>query len=416
MATRHDGTFRCAAAAGDRPGDPAEGGPVTIEIHGHVEPEFAAVRDAFASELEAGNELGASLCITREGETVVDLWAGHQDAERTRPWRRDTLANVYSTTKGITALAAHRLVDEGLLDLDAPVARYWPEFAQKGKERLPVRYLLSHEAGLCAVAAPLAPETIFDWDAMTRHLAEQEPWWEPGRAHGYHAITFGWLVGELVRRIRGRKIGDVVRDEIARPLGAEFEIGFGPELDARVAPLVPGPVHPPPSDKVGLDMLSQIQQNPDGMLARTFANPPLLTMSPNDRAWRAAELAGANGHSNAFSLARIYGALANGGVFDGVRLLSREAIDRARAEQVDGPDLVLPLRTRLALGYFLPTDEEPLGPNRSAFGHGGAGGSFSLADPEHRLSFGYVMNRMHTGLWLVDPRPRRLLAAAYGCL
>jgi CubicO group peptidase (beta-lactamase class C family) len=389
---------------------------MSTEIHGRVHEKFARVRDAFAKEFDDGNEVGASLCLTLEGEIVVDLWAGSKDREGEQPWKRDTLANVYSTTKGISAIAAHRLVDEGLLDLDAPVARYWPEFAQNGKERLPVRFLLSHQAGLPAIAKPLAPETLYDWDEMTRLLAEQKPWWEPGTAHGYHAITFGWLVGELVRRIRGKRIGDVVREEIARPLDAEFEIGFGPELDARVAPLLQGPLHPPPPDKAGLDMLSQIQQNPDGMLARTFANPPLLMISPNSRAWRAAELAAANGHSNAYSLARIYGALANGGALGGVRLLSRDAIERARAEQVNGADRVLPLPTRLGLGFFLPTDEEPLGPNPNAFGHGGAGGSYSMADPEHRLSFGYVMNLMHTGLWLVDPRPRRLLAAAYGCL
>jgi CubicO group peptidase (beta-lactamase class C family) len=389
---------------------------MSVEIQGRVHPKFARVRDAFAKEFEDGNEVGASLCLTLEGEMVVDLWAGFADGKREAPWQRDTLANVYSTTKGITAIAAHRLVDEGLLDLDAPVARYWPEFAQAGKARLPVRFLLSHQAGLCAIAKPLAPEAIYDWDGMTRLLAEQAPWWEPGTAHGYHALTFGWLVGEVVRRIRGKKIGDVVRDEIARPLGAEFEIGFGPELDARVAPLLQGPLHPPPPGLANLDLLTQIQQNPEGMLARTFANPPLLAISPNDRAWRAAELAAANGHSNAFSLARIYGALANGGELEGVRLLSREAIERARAEQVNGPDRVLPLATRLSLGFFLPTDDEPLGPNPRVFGHGGAGGSYSLADPEHRLSFGYVMNLMHTGLWLVDPRPRRLLAAAYGCL
>jgi CubicO group peptidase (beta-lactamase class C family) len=165
-----------------------------------------------------------------------------------------------------------------------------------------------------------------------------------------------------------------------------------------------------------MDLLQQIQANPEGLLARTFANPPLLAISPNSRAWRAAEIAAGNGHSNAHSLARIYGALANGGALDGVRLLSREAIERARAEQASGKDAVLPLATRLALGFFLATPEEPLGPNPRAFGHGGAGGSFSLADPENRLSFGYVMNLMHTGLWLVDPRPRRLLAAAYACL
>jgi CubicO group peptidase (beta-lactamase class C family) len=383
---------------------------------GRCHPKFARVRDAFAKEFADGNEVGASLCVTLEGETVVDLWGGLRDGARAQPWERDTLANVYSTTKGITAIAAHRLVDEGLLDLDAPVARWWPEFAQNGKEGLPVRWLLSHQAGLCAIGERIAPETIYDWDEMTRLLAAQKPWWEPGRAHGYHALTFGWLVGELVRRIRGKKIGDVVREEIAAPLGAEFEIGLPPELDARVAPLLQGPLHPPPPGQAGMDLLTQIQQNPDGMLARTFGNPALLGISPNTRAWRAAELAAANGHSNAHSLARIYAALANDGSVDGVRLLSRDGVERARSEQARGMDQVLPVETRYGLGFFLPTDAEPLGPNPRVFGHGGAGGSYSMADPEHRLSFGYVMNLMHTGLWLVDPRPRRLLAAAYECL
>ena len=389
---------------------------MTTEIQGRFDPRFARVRDAFAKEFADGNEVGASLCIAVEGQTVVDLWAGSKDREGKEPWQRDTLANVYSTTKGITAIAAHRLVDEGLLDLDAPVARYWPEFAQAGKQHLPVRYLLSHQAGLAAIAKPIAPETIYDWETMTRLLAEQAPWWEPGKAHGYHALTFGWLVGEVVRRIRGKKIGDVVREEIARPLGVEFEIGFGPALDPRVAPLHQGPIHAPPDGGPGMDLMQQIQANPEGLLARTFGNPALLAVSPNSRAWRAAELAAANGHSNAHSLARIYAALANGGAIDGVRLLSRAAVERARTEQVNGKDEVLPLPTRLGLGFFLPTDEEPVGPNPRAFGHGGAGGSYSLADPEHRLSFGYVMNLMHTGLWLVDPRPRRLLAAAYASL
>jgi CubicO group peptidase (beta-lactamase class C family) len=385
-------------------------------VQGFAAPRFAALREGFEKSFAAGREIGASFAACLDGEPVVDLWGGHADAAKTKPWQRDTIVNVFSTTKAMAALCLHMLADRGVLELDAPVARYWPEFAQNGKQHLPVRYLLSHQAGLPAIAKRLEPEMIYDWSEMTRLLAEQKPWWEPGKAHGYHALTFGWLVGEVVRRIRGRKIGDVVRDEIAKPLGAEFEIGFGPELDARVAPLVQGPIHPPPPGMDGLDMLTQIQQNPDGMLARTFANPPLLAVSPNAREWRAAELAAANGHSNAHSLARIYGALANGGAIDGVRLLSREAIERARTEQVNGKDEVLPMPTRLGLGFFLPTDEEPVGPNPRAFGHGGAGGSYSMADPEHRLSFGYVMNLMHTGLWLVDPRPRRLLAAAYACL
>ncbi|TMA22462.1 MAG: beta-lactamase family protein, partial [Deltaproteobacteria bacterium] len=193
-----------------------------------------------------------------------------------QPFERDTLVNVYSTTKGLTALALHRLVDEGKVDLDAPVARYWPEFAQAGKEKLPVRYLLSHEAGLPAVKKPLPLEALFDWHAMTSALAEQEPWWEPGKAHGYHALTFGWLVGEVVRRVRGKSLGDVVREEIARPLGAEFEIGFGPELDARVASLQQGPIHPPQAGGVDFDLERAVAENPEGVLAKTFANPPAL--------------------------------------------------------------------------------------------------------------------------------------------
>jgi CubicO group peptidase (beta-lactamase class C family) len=356
------------------------------------------------------------VAVTVDGELVVDLWGGHRDRARSEPFLRDTLVNVYSTTKGLTALALHRLVDEGKVDLDAPVARYWPEFAQAGKATLPVRYLLTHQAGLAALARTLPPGALFDWELMTRELAAQAPWWEPGKAHGYHALTFGWLIGEVVRRVRGQRIGDVVRDEIARPLGAEFEIGFGPELDARVSPLHQGPIHPPQAG-VEFDLLRAVQENPEGLLAKAFANPPVLEPGlVNTRAWRAAEIPGANGHSNAHSLARIYAPLANGGSAFGVRLLSREAIDRARAEHVNGKDEVLPLATRIGLGFFLPSESEPLGPNPRAFGHGGAGGSYSHADPEHRLSFGYAMNLMHTGAWLVDPRPRRLLAAAYACL
>ncbi len=389
----------------------------TVEIHGRCDARFAGVRDAFEKEFADGNELGAAVCVTLEGENVVDLWGGFADAARTRPWQRDTLANVYSTTKGITAIAAHRLVDEGRLDLDAPVARYWPEFAKAGKERLPVRQLLCHQAGLPVVRRRLAPEALYQWETMTAALAEQEPWWEPGTAHGYHALTFGWLVGELIRRVRGKAVGDVVRDEIARPLGAEFEIGFGPELDERVAPLSQGPIHAPENGGPSFDLVSEIANNPEGMLAKGFANPPLVgVVSPNDRAWRAAVLPAANGHTNAHFLARIYAALANGGELGGARILSADAIERARAEQGYAQDRVMSLRTRYGLGFFLPTDEEPLGPNPRAFGPAGAGGSFGVADPEHRLSLGYVMNLMHTGVWLVDPRPRRLLRAAYACL
>jgi CubicO group peptidase (beta-lactamase class C family) len=306
-----------------------------VEIQGRCDARFERVREAFAREFAAGNEIGAAVCVTLEGEAVVDLWGGHQDPERTQPWQHDTLANVYSATKGITAIALHRLVDEGCVDLDAPVARYWPEFARAGKEDIPLRHLLSHEAGLAAVRRPLPPGSIYDWDAMVEALSEETPWWEPGTAHGYHALTFGWLVGEVIRRVRGRSVGAVVRDEIAHPLGVEFEIGFGPDLDGRVAPVIAGPVHAP-DDGSAFDFVAAMAADSEGLLARVFGNPgPLDADTVNSRLWRAAEIPAANGHTNAHSLARIFAALANGGAVDGVRLLSPAAVERARTEQSD---------------------------------------------------------------------------------
>ena len=388
-----------------------------VEIRGRCDSRFERVRAGFAREFALGNEVGASLCVTLEGETVVDLWGGHRDREGLHPWERDTLANVDSPTQGITAIALHRLVDEGEVDLAAPVARYWPEFAQAGKQRVSVRQLLSHEAGLPAVRRPLAPEALYDWELVCEALAEQETWWEPGKRHGYHALTYGWLVGEVIRRVRGKSVGRVVREEIAGPLGVEFEIGFGPELDDRVAPLLAGPIHAAPDGSPAFDLAAAVRGDPEGLLARVFTNPPILDAgSVNTRAWRAAEIPAANGHTNAHSLARIYAALANGGSVDGVRILSSEAVERARTEQVNGRDEVLPMPTRIGLGFFLSSEFEPLGPNPAAFFHSGAGGSLGMADPEHRLSLGYVMNLMHQGLWLADPRPRRLLAEAYACL
>ena len=383
-------------------------------VHGRCASRFERVREVFREGFESGAEVGASLCVTVEGETVVDLWGGYVDSERSREWERDTLANVYSTTKGITAIAAHQLVDEGKLDLDSPVAEYWPEFAAAGKESLPVRHLLCHRAGLPAVRKRLPSGALYDWSVMTAALAEQEPWWEPGTAHGYHALTYGWLVGEVIRRITGKSVGAIVREAIAEPLGVEFHIGCGPELDTRIAPLIEGPIHAREGE-ASFDLVGEIAKNPDGLLAKAFANPPVIGAA-NKREWRAAEIPAANGHTNAHSLARIYSALALGGEFDGVRLLSAEQIERARTEHSSGKDAVLPMTTRLGLGFFLPTEEEPLGPNPKVFGHGGAGGSYSQADPENRMSFGYVMNLMHQGLWLVDPRPRALLAAVYESL
>jgi CubicO group peptidase (beta-lactamase class C family) len=380
-----------------------------VEIRGHCDARFSGVRDVFEAAFQRGDELGASVCVTLEGETVVDLFGGHADEARTLPWQRDSLVNLFSTTKGMTALCALRLVEEGRLDVDTPVSHYWPEFAAGGKADLPVRYLLSHRSGLAAVKKPLAPGSLYDWETMTEALAEQEPWWTPGEAHGYHAITFGFLVGEVVRRISGRSLGTYFREEFAEPLDLDFHIGLPEAHEPRVSPLVQGPVH----TEGGPDLFQQIMADPESLLAKAFINPVPI---PTSREWRAAEIPAANGHGTAAALARVYAALSLGGDLDGVHVLSPEVIEMARTEQSLGKDLILPLVSRFGLGFGMPPAEEPVGPNFRVFGHAGAGGSYGQADPENRMSFGYTMNLMHSGIWLVDPRPRALLAAVYAAL
>jgi CubicO group peptidase (beta-lactamase class C family) len=384
----------------------------SVEIHGHYDPRFVGVRDVFAAAFERGAELGASVCVTLEGESVVDLHAGFADTARTQPWQHDSLVNLFSTTKGMTAICALRLVDQGRLDLDAPVAKYWPEFAAGGKADLPVRHLLSHRAGLPAISKPLPPGSLLDWGVMTAALAEQEPWWTPGTQHGYHAISFGFLVGEVVRRIDGRSLGTFFREEVAEPLGVDLHIGLAEEHEGRVSKLVQGPVHA----ENGPDLFQMILKDPESMLAKAFINPPLLPGDANSREWRAAEIPAANGHGTAAALARLYTALALGGELDGVRVLSSETIEAARTQHSLGLDAILPLESRFGLGFQMPTEGEPTGPNPKVFGHAGAGGSYGQADPENRIGFGYSMNLMHTGLWMVDPRPRALLRAVHEAL
>jgi CubicO group peptidase (beta-lactamase class C family) len=373
-------------------------------VEGHCDPRFAPIRDIFEKSFADGEELGAAIAFCLDGELVVDLWGGYRDVARTEPWTRDTLVNTYSTTKGMTALCAHQLVERGLLDLDAPVSRYWPEFAAGGKGEIPVRWLLSHQAGLPAVRRPLAPEALYDWDAMAGALAEQEPWWEPGTRHGYHALTFGFLVGELIRRVSGRSVGAFFREEVAGPLGADFFIGLPAEEDPRVADLQGGLAPPTPAEG-GPEIPGPLGQflrdmtDPSTMTGAAFNNPPGRAERVNTRAWRAAEIPAANGHGTAEALARIYGALARGGELGGVRLLEPESIELARTEQAFGPDAVLgSLPMRFGLGFMLRQDFMPLSPNASAFGHPGAGGSIGMADPEAKVGFGYVMNQMKLGL------------------
>jgi CubicO group peptidase (beta-lactamase class C family) len=374
----------------------------THAIHGECAPRFEAVREAFVAGFEKGTELGAAVCFTLDGETVVDLWGGHVDRARSREWARDTLVNVYSTTKGMTALCALQLVERGELDLEAPVAEYWPEFAAAGKAAIPVRWLLTHQAGVPALRAPLPAEALYDWDRMVAVLAAEAPWWEPGTRHGYHALTYGHLVGELIRRISGQSVGSYFREHVAEPLDADFHIGLSPEHEARTSD-VHGRLRPASwlvrdlEGPIG-DFLRDMG-DPTTLTGAVFGNPPLSDDTVNSREWRAAEIPAANGHGTARSLARIYGALARGGELGGVRVLEATTLEAAIREQVFGPDAVLGgMPMRFGLGFMLRHDLMPLSPSPRAFGHPGAGGSVGMADPDSRVGFGFTPNRLQLGM------------------
>ena len=378
-------------------------------VQGECASRFATVRESFEKSFAAGEEVGASFAATLDGEPVVDLWGGYSDALLSRAWERDTVVNVFSTTKAMAALVLHMLAERGSLDLDAPVARYWPEFAQGGKGALPVRHLLSHRAGLAALRTPLPTEALWDWRRMTDVLAAETPWWEPGTVSGYHAMTYGFLTGEVARRVAGRTLGTFFRDEVARPLGADFWIGLPASEDARVAELVP----PSPAELAAAGPAAR--PAPDSLLAKVMGNPPLAPETANHTEWRRAEIPAANGHGNARSVARVMAALACGGALGGVRVLGEGALARATREECQGQDLVLGVPMRWGLGFMLASDTLPLSPTRRAFGHGGWGGSLGIADPDARLSWAYVMNKMSAGT-LGDTRAFRLAQALYAGL
>jgi CubicO group peptidase (beta-lactamase class C family) len=368
-------------------------------VHGSCEPAFEPLRRALVDIMAAGSEVGAALVVHVGGRAVVDLWTGHQDSARTRPWDENTLVNLYSVGKALTAVCALRLVEEGALDLDAPVSRYWPEFAQAGKQHLPVRYLLTHQAGLPAVFRPLPPGAVLRWDVMTDALAAQEPWWTPGAGHGYHVNTYGFLIGEVVRRLTGRSLGAYLREAIAGPAGLDFFIGFGPELDARCADVIPPrPADAEPSRTVLAGELTTLT-GLDRMRAGAYRNPPGLSGQGiiNTRGWRAAEVPSTNGHGNARAVSRLYAALSGDGDLDGVHILSPATVKMAIAEQVYGEDLVLQRPTRFGLGFQLTMGERPLGPGPRSFGHFGAGGSLGFGDPDAHVAFAYAMNQGRGG-------------------
>ncbi|MFE1943678.1 serine hydrolase domain-containing protein [Streptomyces massasporeus] len=382
------------------------------QVHGHCDARFTAVREAFEENFRERGELGAAVAVTVGGETVVDLWGGWADAARSRPWERDTLVNVWSTTKGPVALCAHILADRGLLDLDAPVAVYWPEFAAAGKDKVLVRHLLSHRAGLAGLREPHSLEQLCDWELTTQRLAATEPWWEPGTRSGYHALTYGHLVGEVVRRVSGLRPGAFLAREVTGPLGIDFGIGL-PERDhGRAAELVQ-PAATASSEQAALFA----QLAPAAVAALT--NPAVSADGANTPGWRAAEIPAANGHGTARAVAALYGVFAGRGAHGGRRLLSPESAERVREGQGGCRDLVLGAgfehETEVGLGLWLSGPDGSYGPNPRAFGHDGFGGSCGLADPEAGVSLGYVMNRMGPRI-ANDPRKMALVDALYSAL
>lgn len=352
-------------------------------VQGLTQDRYTAVRDVFEGALERGDDVGASFCATVEGETVVDLWGGWADPGKTRPWAADTIVNVYSTTKTMTALTALLVADRGELDFEAPVAKYWPEFAANGKQAVKVSHLMSHSAGLSGWKEPLVTEDLYDWEKMTSLLAAQAPYWAPGSAPGYHALTQGYLVGEVVRRITGRSLGTVFREEIAGPLGADFWIGLPASEDHRVAELIP----PPPGQAVG-DGGGQTE------LQRNMSNNPGIDVSATrTRGWRGAEIPAAGGTGNARSVAEIHAILANGGVAKGRRFMSEAGCRKALELQVEGEDLILAGPARFGMGFGLSGGVVPL-PNPNSIYWGGYGGSLVIIDMDARTTFAYAMNKM----------------------
>jgi CubicO group peptidase (beta-lactamase class C family) len=385
------------------------------EIGGAVEPGFEGVAEAFAGNFAEHGEVGAACSVYVGGRKVVDLWGGVADREAGTPYTEDSLQLVFSTTKGATAACANLLAQRGELDVDAPVAAYWPEFKAAGKGDIPVRWLLCHKAGLPVVDAELTLAEILQWDPIVEALAAQSPIWEPGTAHGYHALTYGWLVGEVVRRVSGRSVGTFFAEEIAAPLDLELWIGLPEEQQHRVAPLVTWST---PKDPAMAALMEQFM-GPETLLGRALGGPGGAFTSESG-VWnrpevRAAEIPAANGVTNARSLARFYAGLTStveGGPSEPI--LGAEQVAKASELQTSGPDQVLYLETTFGLGFFVSSPMARYGAP-SSFGHTGAGGSVGFTDPVNGIGFGYVMNRMMQSL-TGDPRSGGLIKAVYDAI
>ena len=376
-------------------------------VSGTCDVRFKVVQEALEENLASGEELGASIALDLDGQLPVDLWGGWRDEARTRPWEQDTIVNVFSTTKTVTSLAMLTLMSRGQLDVYAPVARYWPEFAAAGKEAVEVRHLLSHTSGVSGLDQPATIEDLYDWERSTTRMAAQAPWWEPGTASGYHLLNFGHLLGEVLRRITGRTLKAFVAEELARPLGADFQIGASERDQGRIAPVVPPP-------QMDFDLAAM---DPASPAVRTFTGPPGDPNVANTAAWRAADIGAGNGHGNARSVARLLSPISLGGTATGTHLLSTEAVTTIFDRQSDGVDLVLGLPLRFGIGFGLPVREStPFIPEGQVCFWGGAGGSLIVMDLERRMTFAYMMNKMDGEVRIGSPRAEAYLRAVYAAL
>ncbi len=374
-----------------------------MKIDGYCDERFISAKHAFEKNFKLGLEVGASFAVSLNGELVVDIWGGFSDSAKTKSWEKNTIVNVFSTTKVMTALCIHLLVDKGLIDVEAPVSKYWPDFTQATKENVLVKHLLSHSAGLPGFDEEIPVKALYDWDRIINLLAAQKPWWRPGTKIGYHMITFGYLLGELVRRVTGRSLGTYFRENIAEPLNIDFHIGLSEDNDSRVANIV-----------VPEEVFAKWQVILTKLFFRktlkVFYNPNMETVDFNSRAWRSAEIPSGNGHGNARSIAKVGSILACGGMYDKKKILSRSTVEEVIEPQISGRDVIMLHRpAKFGLGIGLLDDKFFLGPR--SFGWGGAGGSLCVMDLEKKLSMGYAMNKMH--MKGEDPRTGPIFKAVW---
>lgn len=378
-------------------------------VGGFCDTAFSAVREAFINNFVEHNEIGASVCIEVDGRVVVDLYGGYADVAKTKSWKQDQLVNVFSVGKGITSLVAAQCVDRGEISYDSLIVDIWPEFGSHGKELMTLRDALGHRVGLPAVRHQLAPFAMYDWTAMCDALAHERPWWIPGSNHGYHVNTFGYIVGEVLRRATGKSVGTLIAERIASALDADIYLGCSPSIHHRMAEFEWPSTTPPILPTTGVTEEQLLQFN-------TYYNPPGLSgaQTVNTAEWRSAEIPSTNMHASAQGVARMYSVLAHGGSHNQVHLASRDVLQLASTEVSNGIDAVLGRESRFGHGFQIPLPERGFGPHTEAYGHYGAGGSVGFCDPVSRVGFGYVMNQM--GPRWQNPRNKALMNALYECL